>query len=49
MQTLEAQITGQLNEVRNEVSRHCLRSLLPSNAALVMAQCGAKGSPINIA
>ena len=47
--SLEAALAGLLNGVREHVSRLCVAGLHRHNTPLIMAQCGAKGSPINIA
>ncbi|CAI5533621.1 unnamed protein product, partial [Closterium sp. Naga37s-1] len=47
-QTLEANITGELNRIREEAGKVCLRELHWRNSPLIMSQCGSKGSPINI-
>ncbi|CAD7700847.1 unnamed protein product [Ostreobium quekettii] len=48
-QTLEAKVTGVLNEIRTEAGKVCMESLHWHNSPLIMSLCGAKGSPINIA
>lgn len=48
-QTLEAKVTGVLNEIRTEAGKLCLNSLHYHNSPLIMSLCGSKGSPINIA
>ncbi|XP_023733078.1 DNA-directed RNA polymerase III subunit 1 isoform X2 [Lactuca sativa] len=47
-QTLEAQITGVLNKIRDETGKVCMEKLHWRNSPLIMSQCGSKGSPINI-
>ncbi|ODQ78217.1 hypothetical protein BABINDRAFT_65579 [Babjeviella inositovora NRRL Y-12698] len=47
-QTLEAKIGGLLSKVREEVGEVCVRELAPSNAPLIMATCGSKGSTLNV-
>ncbi|XP_010265589.1 PREDICTED: DNA-directed RNA polymerase III subunit 1 [Nelumbo nucifera] len=47
-QTLEAQITRKLNEIREETAAVCMQELHWRNSPLIMSQCGSKGSPINI-
>ena len=47
-ETLEAEMTGQLSLIREESGKMCLRELRPGNSPLIMAQCGSKGSSINI-
>lgn len=43
------QISSRLSKVRDEAGDLCMQQVQPHNSALVMAQCGSKGSPINIA
>ncbi|ODV87760.1 hypothetical protein CANARDRAFT_5073 [[Candida] arabinofermentans NRRL YB-2248] len=47
-QTLEAKIGGLLSKVREEVGEVCIRELDKSNAPLIMATCGSKGSTLNV-
>ncbi|XP_076916369.1 DNA-directed RNA polymerase III subunit 1-like [Bidens hawaiensis] len=47
-QTLEAEITGVLNKIRDETGKVCMDKLHWRNSPLIMSQCGSKGSPINI-
>lgn len=47
-QTLEAQITDKLNEIRESAGKDCMQELHWRNSPLIMSQCGSKGSPINI-
>ncbi|GMM28313.1 DNA-directed RNA polymerase III core subunit [Martiniozyma asiatica (nom. inval.)] len=47
-QTLEAKIGGLLSKVREEVGEVCIRELESSNAPLIMATCGSKGSTLNV-
>ncbi|GME80086.1 unnamed protein product [Ambrosiozyma monospora] len=47
-QTLEAKIGGLLSKVREEVGEMCIRELDKSNAPLIMASCGSKGSTLNV-
>ncbi|XP_052199339.1 DNA-directed RNA polymerase III subunit 1 isoform X2 [Diospyros lotus] len=47
-QTLEAQITGVLNNIRETTAKVCMEELHWRNSPLIMSQCGSKGSPINI-
>eukprot|EP00899_Mesostigma_viride_P025365 jgi/Mesvir1/6012/Mv00758-RA.2 len=47
-QTLEAEITGELNKIREEAGKVCMKELHWRNSPLIMSQCGSKGSPINI-
>jgi DNA-directed RNA polymerase beta' subunit len=46
---VQHRVQGVLNNVRDVVGKACMQALHPGNAALAMATCGAKGSPINIA
>ncbi|KAL9232875.1 hypothetical protein vseg_007938 [Gypsophila vaccaria] len=48
VQTLEAQITQNLNEIREVAGKVCMETLHWRNSPLIMSQCGSKGSPINI-
>jgi len=48
-QTLEAQVTGVLNKIREQAGKVCMDTLDKHNSPLIMSQCGSKGSPINIA
>ena len=47
--TLENKISGILSGVRESAGAQCLEELARWNAPLIMAQCGAKGSNINVA
>ncbi|KAK9169160.1 hypothetical protein Syun_001300 [Stephania yunnanensis] len=47
-QTLEAEITGVLNKIRETTAKVCMEELHWRNSPLIMSQCGSKGSPINI-
>ncbi|XP_059626701.1 DNA-directed RNA polymerase III subunit 1 isoform X2 [Cornus florida] len=47
-QTLEAEITGVLNTIRETTANVCMKELHWRNSPLIMSQCGSKGSPINI-
>lgn len=47
-QTLEAEITGVLNKIRETTANVCMEELHWRNSPLIMSQCGSKGSPINI-
>lgn len=47
-QTLEAKIGGLLSKVREEVGDVCIQELESSNAPLIMATCGSKGSTLNV-
>lgn len=46
--TLEAHILKELSSIREAAGRSCKNELLPTNPALIMAQCGSKGSLINV-
>jgi len=46
--TLEAIILKELSSIREAAGKSCKSELLPSNPALIMAQCGSKGSLINV-
>eukprot|EP00760_Papus_ankaliazontas_P034618 PhM_4_TR7299/c0_g1_i1/m.685/K03018/RPC1, POLR3A; DNA-directed RNA polymerase III subunit RPC1 len=48
-QTIEAVLNGTLSSVREQCGEMCIRSLHHTNAPLIMALCGSKGSTINIA
>lgn len=47
-QTLENKISGILNKVREEAGQVCVDELPKSNAPLIMARSGSKGSFINV-
>ncbi|KAK9241435.1 hypothetical protein V1525DRAFT_393139 [Lipomyces kononenkoae] len=47
-ETLEMDISGILSKVREEVGEICINELEKSNAPLIMATCGSKGSTINV-
>lgn len=47
-QTLEVLVSSELNKIREEAAKLCINELHPKNSALNMAQCGSKGSPLNI-
>ena len=47
-QTLEAQISGKLSKIRDDLGQTCLQELDPKNAPLIMSVCGSKGSKINV-
>jgi DNA-directed RNA polymerase III subunit RPC1 len=47
-ETLEVLVSSDLNKIREEAGKMCLRELHRKNNALRMAQCGSKGSPLNI-
>ena len=48
-QTLEAKLNEQLSNVRDVAGAECLAVLTTTNAPLIMAQSGSKGSALNIA
>ncbi|QSL65865.1 hypothetical protein MERGE_000144 [Pneumocystis wakefieldiae] len=47
-QTLEAKVSGILSKVREDVGQICMSELAKTNASLIMATCGSKGSKINV-
>ena len=47
-QTLEVLVSSELNKIREEAGKMCIKTLNKKNSALIMAQCGSKGSPLNI-
>ncbi|XP_024535104.1 DNA-directed RNA polymerase III subunit 1 [Selaginella moellendorffii] len=47
-QTLESEITGELNKIREAAGQVCVNELHWRNSPLIMSQCGSKGSVINI-
>lgn len=47
-QTLEAQISGKLSKIRDDLGQICLQELNKHNAPLIMSMCGSKGSKINV-
>eukprot|EP00126_Sphaerothecum_destruens_P001958 Sdes_comp15403_c0_seq1m4284 len=47
-ETLEVVLNGELSQIREDAGQLCLRELIRSNAPLIMAVCGSKGSNINI-
>lgn len=47
-ETLEAVIFKELSSIRELAAKACFQELHPTNSALIMAQCGSKGSNINI-
>lgn len=47
-ETLEAMILKELSSIREAAGKSCKNELLPTNPALIMAQCGSKGSLINV-
>lgn len=46
--TLEALILKELSSIREAAGKSCKNELLQTNPALIMAQCGSKGSLINV-
>ena len=48
-ETLETVVTGELNNIRQEAGTLCSKLLSRLNPAVVMATCGSKGSPLNVA
>lgn len=47
-QTLEAKISGVLSKVREDCGKICMSELEHTNAPIIMATCGSKGSQINV-
>ncbi|BFZ57438.1 DNA-directed RNA polymerase III subunit C1 (rpo31) [Savitreella phatthalungensis] len=47
-QTLEAKISGVLSRVRDGCGEICMDDLPKTNAPIIMATCGSKGSKINV-
>lgn len=47
-QTLEAKISGVLSKVRDNCGEICMSELDRTNAPIIMATCGSKGSKINV-
>eukprot|EP01135_Chromosphaera_perkinsii_P006114 Nk52_evm1s403 gene=Nk52_evmTU1s403 len=47
-ETLEAVLNGELSQIREDAGQLCLKELIKSNAPLIMAVSGSKGSNINI-
>ncbi|CAA0835862.1 nuclear RNA polymerase C1 [Striga hermonthica] len=47
-ETLEAKISGTLNDIRESTAQVCMKNLNWRNSPLIMSKCGSKGSPINI-
>jgi DNA-directed RNA polymerase III subunit RPC1 len=45
---LESEVNGLLGKVRENCGKEALGALSRRNAPLCMAQCGSKGSPLNI-
>jgi DNA-directed RNA polymerase III subunit RPC1 len=48
-ETLENAISGILNRVRQQAGEYCIDTLSKWNSPLIMANCGSKGSNINVA
>lgn len=48
LQSLESDVNGLLGRIREQCGQEALATLNYRNSALAMAQCGSKGSPINI-
>ena len=48
-QTMENKISGLLNDVRKKAGQLCFDELSSWNSPIIMAKCGSKGSPINVA
>ncbi len=48
MQSLESEVNGLLGKIRENCGKEALVTLNHRNAALRMAQCGSKGSALNI-
>lgn len=48
LQSLESEVNGLLGKIRENCGREALGALNNKNAPLRMAQCGSKGSPLNI-
>ncbi|GAO48072.1 DNA-directed RNA polymerase III complex large subunit Rpc1 [Saitoella complicata NRRL Y-17804] len=48
-QTAELNVSGTLSAVRGEAGDYCLKELPRSNAPLIMAKSGSKGSLVNVA
>ncbi len=48
-ETLENAISGILNRVRQQAGEYCIETLSKWNSPLIMANCGSKGSNINVA
>lgn len=47
-QTLESEMSGILNNIRQSAGKFCFNNLPHTNTALKMAVCGSKGSDINL-
>ena len=48
LQSLESEVNGLLGKVRENCGKEALGALSFRNSPLCMAQCGSKGSPLNI-
>ena len=48
LQSLESEVNGLLGRIREQCGQYALGELNYKNSPLTMAQCGSKGSPINI-
>jgi DNA-directed RNA polymerase III subunit RPC1 len=48
LQSLESEVNGLLGKIRENCGKEALGALHHRNAPLCMAQCGSKGSPLNI-
>ncbi|KAK2747991.1 hypothetical protein FQN57_001582 [Myotisia sp. PD_48] len=48
-QTMENQVTGILNKVRQQAGDICIAQLSRWNSPMIMGRCGSKGSNINVA
>jgi DNA-directed RNA polymerase III subunit RPC1 len=48
LQSLESEVNGLLGKIRENIGKEALVALNYRNAPLCMAQCGSKGSPLNI-
>lgn len=48
LQSLESEVNGLLGKIRENCGKEALSALNHRNAPLCMAQCGSKGSPLNI-
>ncbi|KAL3316846.1 DNA-directed RNA polymerase III subunit RPC1, partial [Cichlidogyrus casuarinus] len=46
--TLESNLSQELSKIRDQAGAACKSELVPSNSPLIMAQCGSKGSFLNI-
>ena len=48
IQSLESELNGLLAKIRQKCGDEAMNALSNSNSPFIMAQCGAKGSPLNI-